>query len=190
MLNQPHITSFLPSLGIKGSTSILPSENHSRLMHSHKSSLIDRAPRRFIWNCGQSILYEADADKNMSNSILFLWWTFPDCWRASCQDYFQSWQSIYYQRPLISPSLSDNDSARETTGDLHLNPPLGRHWQAWCWRSWHFMLVSLLIDAACNITTQYFPSCFITSFQSLSVSSLFLFVTIPTVNRWLTAPIH
>lgn len=97
------------------------------------------------------ILYEAGTDKNMSDSILFHWQTFLDCWRGSCQDYFQSCRSIYYRRPLISPSLSDNDSARETTGDLHLNPPLGRVWQPLCIPSWYFMVVSALIEVGCVV---------------------------------------
>lgn len=128
----------------------MPSKKHQRLTRLHKSSLIDHATCRFIWNCVVSILYEAGTDKNMSYSILFHWQTFLDCRRGSCQDYFQSWQNIYYQRPLISLSLSDNDSARETTGDLHLNPSLRRVWQLLCMHSWHFMVASVLMDIGCN----------------------------------------
>lgn len=79
---------------------------------------------------------------------------FLDGWRDPCQDYFQSRSSIYYRRPLISPSLSDNNRAGEASGDLHLNLPLGSPRQPLRVHSRHFMLLSLPGDAVCSARGQ------------------------------------
>lgn len=138
---------------------------------------------------------EAGADKNMSHSIPFHGWTFLDGRRDPCQDYFQSRSGIYYRRPLISPSLSDNDRAGEASGDLHLNLPLGGVRQPLRMHSRHFMLLSLPGDVVCSARGQndsvyrkHGVSLFrcITPFHSRSIRpgsiSCFLFVTVLRVR--------
>lgn len=101
----------------------------------------------------------------MSYSILPHWWTFLDHWRGSCQDYFQTWRSIYYQRPLISPSLSDNDSAGETNGWPSSKPSTGRESDNRCvcvegvarlCHSWRTLVVTWR-KSQCLVQTQCFP---------------------------------
>lgn len=102
--------------------------------------------------------------KNMSEAICFfmdgLFWTAGETLVKIISNHGGA---FYYQRPLISPSLSDNDSAGETSGDLHPDPPLGRGWQASCLHSWHFILVSLLIDVGRRVdemTALPYKQCF------------------------------